>query len=486
MSCTQPDCTGPDPRRLLRHLRDGAGRAGRRGAGLRPRLLGFGPHDRLRHRSRTPRDDRAHDGQRAQPARRRPDRGPRGALPRSAGGDHGKGGGGREPALLRALRRAGRPRSARVSRAATRASAASAARRSPSSRSSSRATSSPTSTRSSGASPTAGSAGSTSRATTTSPTAGSCSRGCSNTGDDDAMAAALAERRFLAEVEHPNIVKIFNFVEHEQLGLHRHGVRRRREPARSSCDDAPRGQRRHARRRCRSSRRSPTCSRSSPRSGYLHRSRAAVLRLQARQRHPDAGLAEAHRPRRRLPHRRPGRARSTGRRATRRPEIATMGPSVASDLYTVARTLAVLCIDFKGYQSTFAHSLPPAETVPLFVEFDSLYQLAREGHGARPRRPLPDGGGDGRSARRRPARDRRAPTAAPPSRGPARCSAATSARVPTGRDYRRLPVAARQRRRPGRRLPRDALGGRPGRPRRASCAARPTRRSRCGCGSRAS
>ena len=28
------------------------------------------------------------------------------------------------------------------------------------------------------------------------------------------MAAALAERRFLAEVEHPNIVKIHNFVEH--------------------------------------------------------------------------------------------------------------------------------------------------------------------------------------------------------------------------------------------------------------------------------
>ena len=32
------------------------------------------------------------------------------------------------------------------------------------------------------------------------------------------MAAALAERRFLAEVEHPNIVKIFNFVQHESSG----------------------------------------------------------------------------------------------------------------------------------------------------------------------------------------------------------------------------------------------------------------------------
>ncbi len=34
----------------------------------------------------------------------------------------------------------------------------------------------------------------------------------------DAMAAALAERRFLAEVEHPNIVKIHNFVEHDGDG----------------------------------------------------------------------------------------------------------------------------------------------------------------------------------------------------------------------------------------------------------------------------
>src|SRR5207342_546867 len=39
-------------------------------------------------------------------------------------------------------------------------------------------------------------------------------KGLLNSSDDDAMAAALAERRFLAEVEHPNIVKIHNFVEH--------------------------------------------------------------------------------------------------------------------------------------------------------------------------------------------------------------------------------------------------------------------------------
>ena len=39
-------------------------------------------------------------------------------------------------------------------------------------------------------------------------------KGLLNTGDADAMAAAVAERRFLAEVEHPNIVRIYNFVQH--------------------------------------------------------------------------------------------------------------------------------------------------------------------------------------------------------------------------------------------------------------------------------
>src|SRR5262249_32481629 len=39
-------------------------------------------------------------------------------------------------------------------------------------------------------------------------------KGLLNTGDADAMAAAVAERQFLAQVEHPNIVRIYNFVQH--------------------------------------------------------------------------------------------------------------------------------------------------------------------------------------------------------------------------------------------------------------------------------
>ena len=43
-------------------------------------------------------------------------------------------------------------------------------------------------------------------------------KGLLDTGDESAMAAAIAERRFLAQVEHPNIVRIYNFVQHEGAG----------------------------------------------------------------------------------------------------------------------------------------------------------------------------------------------------------------------------------------------------------------------------
>jgi serine/threonine-protein kinase PknG len=43
-------------------------------------------------------------------------------------------------------------------------------------------------------------------------------KGLLDSGDADSMAAALAERQFLATVEHPNVVKIYNFVEHGDSG----------------------------------------------------------------------------------------------------------------------------------------------------------------------------------------------------------------------------------------------------------------------------
>ena len=60
------------------------------------------------------------------------------------------------------------------------------------------------------------------------------------------------------------------------------------------------------------------------------------------------------------------------------PEYRDTGPTVASDLYSVGRTLAVLCTSFRGYQDTYASTLPPPAEVPLYATYDSLYRfLAR-------------------------------------------------------------------------------------------------------------
>jgi serine/threonine-protein kinase PknG len=50
---------------------------------------------------------------------------------------------------------------------------------------------------------------------------------------------------------------------------------------------------------------------------------------------------------------------------------ASAEPSISADLYTVARTLAVLMFDF-GFQGAYLKTLPPPTEQPLLAEFDSL------------------------------------------------------------------------------------------------------------------
>src|SRR4029450_9338654 len=50
------------------------------------------------------------------------------------------------------------------------------------------------------------------------------------------------------------------------------------------------------------------------------------------------------------------------------PEVAEAGPSVRSDLYTVGRMLAVLVLDFRGYQGAYVDRLAPPAKQPLVGE----------------------------------------------------------------------------------------------------------------------
>ena len=146
---------------------------------------------------------------------------------------------------------------------------------------------------------TAASGGSTWPATARLPTAGRCSRACSTRGDAVAMAAALAERQSLAEVEHPNIVKIHNFVEHDGDGyivmewVNGLSLSRQLNERRKANDNQP----------------DPLPVELAieyileilPAIGHLHDLGLSVLRLQAVQPRPDRRRVEAHRPRRGVP-----------------------------------------------------------------------------------------------------------------------------------------------------------------------------------------
>lgn len=66
------------------------------------------------------------------------------------------------------------------------------------------------------------------------------------------------------------------------------------------------------------------------------------------------------------------------------PEIAERGPSIPSDVYTIGRTLAVLTLDFKGYQRQFAHALPDPADHPALARHDSFRRLVSKATAADP------------------------------------------------------------------------------------------------------
>jgi serine/threonine-protein kinase PknG len=57
------------------------------------------------------------------------------------------------------------------------------------------------------------------------------------------------------------------------------------------------------------------------------------------------------------------------------PEVAADGPSVASDVYTVGRTIAVLILNFVYHEGAFQYALPGQQDEPIFAAWESLYRL---------------------------------------------------------------------------------------------------------------
>lgn len=202
-------------------------------------------------------------------------------------------------------------------------------------------------------------------------------KGLLDTGDQDAMAAAISERRFLAEIEHSNIVRIYNFVEHldQRTGSLDGYIVMEYVGGKALKDIA-------------NERRTPTGKRDPlpveqacaygiealEALGHLHSRNLLycdfkvdnAIQTEDQLKLIDMGAV------RRMDDEESAIYGTVGYQA---PEVAEIGPSVASDLYTVARTLAVLTFDFQGYTNVFVDSLPDPDNIEVFRTYESFYRL---------------------------------------------------------------------------------------------------------------
>ncbi len=211
-------------------------------------------------------------------------------------------------------------------------------------------------------------------------------KGLHDTGDADATEAAIAERRFLTEVEYPGIARVYNLVQHisrdggtagyivmEYVGGS--SLKQIRIEARQRGTAVPLA---HA---------LAYALEILPALGYLHDRGLVycdfkpdnVIQTEGRLKLIDTDCIRPVN----------GEGVIRGTVGYQAPEIETAGPTPGSDLYSVGRTLAVLTFDFAGFQGKYKFQLPESE--PLLAEQESFARLLR-------RATLPDPGGRFQSA----------------------------------------------------------------------------------------
>ncbi|MEU9119436.1 tetratricopeptide repeat protein [Streptomyces sp. NPDC048506] len=202
-------------------------------------------------------------------------------------------------------------------------------------------------------------------------------KGLLDTGDEEALSVAMSERRFLAEIEHSNIVRIYNFVEHlDRATGSLDGYIVMEYVGGKSLKDLAND------RRTPQGRRDPlpvdqACAygiEALEALGHLHSRGFLYCDFKvdnAIQQHDQLKLIDMGAVRRMDDHESP----IYGTIGYQAPEIAELGASVSSDLYTVARTLAVLTFDFQGYTNVFADSLPDPDNIEVFRTYESFYRL---------------------------------------------------------------------------------------------------------------
>ncbi|MDT5077941.1 MAG: serine/threonine-protein kinase PknG [Mycobacterium sp.] len=200
-------------------------------------------------------------------------------------------------------------------------------------------------------------------------------KGLVHSGDAEAQAIAMAERQFLAEVTHPAIVKIFNFVEHDD----KHG-----EPVGYIVMEYVGGT---SLKRAKGAKLSVARAIAYmleilPALGYLHSVGLVyndlkpenIMLTEEQLKLIDLGAVS--------------RINSFGflygTPGYQAPEIVKTGPTVATDIFTVGRTLAAMTLNLRTRNGRYVDGLPDEDL--LLAQYDSFGRLLRRAIDPDPRR----------------------------------------------------------------------------------------------------
>jgi serine/threonine-protein kinase PknG len=204
-------------------------------------------------------------------------------------------------------------------------------------------------------------------------------KGLVHSGDAEAQAIAMAERQFLAEVVHPQIVQIFNFVEHTD----RHG-----DPVGYIVMEYIGGQSLKRALKDRKTEKLPVAEAIAylleilPALSYLHSIGLVyndlkpenIMLTEEQLKLIDLGAVS--------------RVNSFGylygTPGFQAPEIVRTGPTVATDIYTVGRTLAALTLNLRTRNGRYVDGLPDDD--PVLQSYDSFGRLLRRAIDPDPRR----------------------------------------------------------------------------------------------------
>ena len=200
-------------------------------------------------------------------------------------------------------------------------------------------------------------------------------KGLVHSGDAEAQAIAMAERQFLAEVTHPSIVKIFNFVQHPDKHGEPVGYIVMEYVGGTSLKEA-KGEK------------LPVAQAVAymleilPALGYLHSIGLAyndlkpdnIMITEEQLKLIDLGAVSTIN----------SFGYLYGTPGYQAPEIVRTGPTVATDIYTVGRTLAALTLNMRTQRGHYAVGLP--EDDPVLATYDSYARLLRRAIDPDPRR----------------------------------------------------------------------------------------------------